>query len=154
MHNHSYGNEFYLHRNKTIVFISMVNCALGLVMKLKRFSRACIGIKQSFSYQWLIVHLASSWNWKDFLELASGLLNVGFLLFPYFHWFYTPATLLWKLLTPSGIPSTSSREYRGSMEIFWTWYLCLIRYFRSTYWIGSWILVLGSGKLKIYIWML
>ena len=41
MHNHSYGNEFYLHRNKTIVFISMVNCELGLVMKLKRFSRAC-----------------------------------------------------------------------------------------------------------------
>ena len=90
----------------------------------------CIRIKQSFSYQWLIVHLASSWNWKDFLELASGLLNVGFLLSPYFYWFYTPATLLWKLLPffgsltippPSGIPNTSSREYRGSMEIFWKW---------------------------------
>ena len=124
----------------------------------------CIRIKQSFSYQWLIVHLASSWNWKDFLELASGLLNVGFLLSPYFYWFYTPATLLWKLLPFLGglWQSRHLQEFPilpvGSIGGVWRFsesdIYVIIRYFRSTYWIGSWILVLGSGKLKKYIWML
>ena len=79
----------------------------------------CIRIKQSFSYQWLIVHLASSWNWKDFLEPVSGLLNVGFPL-EITSFFGGSLTIP----PPSGIPNTSSREYRGSMEIFWKWYLC------------------------------
>ena len=48
---------------------------------------------------------------------------------------------------PSGILSASSRECRASMEISES-DIYVIRYFRGTNWISSWILVLGSGNYK------
>ena len=112
-----------------IIFISMVNCALGLVIKLK---------------------------W--FLEIASGQLNVGFLLSPYFYWFYTPAALHWKfLLFLFGLwQSLHPQEFPvppvGSVGEVWSWRfsesdIFVRRYSRSANWICSWTLVLWSGKL-------
>ena len=106
-----------------IIFISMVNCALGLVIKLK---------------------------W--FFQIASGQLNVGFLLSPYFYWFYTPAALLWKFLLFSfGLrQSPHPQEFPvppvGSVGEVWSWRfsesdIYVIRYLRSANWI-SWTLVL------------
>ena len=77
----------------------MVNCALGLVMKLKRFSRACKWPTEcwilALSLLLLILHTCNTP-----LEITSFF--GGSLTIP----------------PPSGIPNTSSREYRGSMEIF------------------------------------
>ena len=83
----------------------MVNCALVLIMKLKWF----FGITHkwpiecwilAFSLLLLILHTCSTP-----LEITSF--------------------LFWCLTIPpsSGIPSSCSSECRGSMEIFWKWYL-------------------------------
>ena len=84
-------------------------------------------------------------------------MNVGFLLSPYFYWFYTPVALLWKLLLfflslwqsphPQEFPVLAVASLGGVWR-FSESDIYIIRIdFRSTYWIGSWILVLGSAKI-------
>ena len=85
--------------------------------------------KKSFSYQWSVVHLASLWNWNDFLELTSGLLNVGalsLLLLTFLHTCSTPLETtsflfcLWQSPHPKkflALPVRSIGEYGDFLKV-------------------------------------
>lgn len=84
----------------------MVNCALVLVMKLKWF----FGITRKWPIECWILALSLL---LLILHTCSTCLEIT----PFLFWSLT-------IPPPSGVPSTSSRECRWSMEIFWKWYLC------------------------------
>ena len=131
----------------------IINTVQGINLKKYWFQNEakCTTIHMEMSFIYIIIKNQFNINCKWPIECWILALSLLLLIL---HTCSTPleitSFLFWSLTIPppSRVPSTSSRECMGSMEIFWKWYLCnkiLQEHLLDQLW--ELLLLVGSGKL-------